>query len=55
MKRILVLALALASLATSGCIYNGPVPWWKGIPARVIAPNSLEAESWRDEHGGSRH
>jgi hypothetical protein len=23
------------------------VPWWKGVPALVVAPSSIEAEAWR--------
>lgn len=27
------------------------VPWYRGLPALVAAPNSLEAEMWRRQHG----
>ena len=38
-------------LACSGCCF-GPtvdtVPWWKGLPAMLIEPTSLEGMVWRD-------
>ena len=51
-----LLAIGCLALASVGCI--GPehrvntVPWWKGLPSLVLAPNSLEAHVWREHlHG----
>ena len=47
-----VLVCALLS-ATSGCVPWGDyftVPWWKGVPTTVIAPSSLEAMAWQEQH-----
>jgi len=57
MKR-LGLAAGLAGVcALCGCTFNNPwntpvIPWWKGIPTQILAPNSLEAEVWRERHRG---
>ena len=40
-------------VSTSGCIPMGDyytVPWWKGVPTAVIAPSSLEAMAWKEQH-----
>jgi hypothetical protein len=56
MKRRLAWVLAVASLGGGGCIRISPVsgtphpPWWIGAPAALIAPNSLEGETWRQRH-----
>ena len=53
MKRYTLVGLSCAILsAFSGCIPWGDyytVPWWKGVPASVIAPSSLEAMAWQQQ------
>jgi hypothetical protein len=50
-NRILITAPTWLLLACGGCCF-GPtvdtVPWWKGLPAMVIEPTSLEGMVWRD-------
>jgi len=45
--------LLFASL--SGCTQrysSGSGPWWKGIPASVLAPSSQEAFGWKKQRYG---
>jgi hypothetical protein len=46
-----------ALIACTGCCF-GPtvdtVPWWKGLPAMLIEPTSLEGMVWRD-HLRAKH
>jgi hypothetical protein len=55
MKRRLAWLLAMASLGGGGCLRISPAgtphpPWWIGAPASVLAPNSLEGETWRERN-----
>lgn len=48
-----IIALAIIALAifNGGCrsrVDRGPIPGWVGIPANLLAPNSLEAETYRN-------
>ena len=50
-RRTAILCLLIGALAASGC--TGPparhhtVPWWKGLPAQLLSPDSQEAYAWR--------
>jgi hypothetical protein len=50
-----LLALVCCVFNFSGCVGAhrvNTVPWWKGLPAMVIAPSSIEAHVWREHlHG----
>jgi hypothetical protein len=50
-KRIWEIAPIWLLLVCAGCCF-GPtvdtVPWWKGLPAMLIEPTSLEGMVWRD-------
>jgi hypothetical protein len=53
MKRCLFILLGVAALG--GCIRISPVgtphpPFWIGAPAWLLAPNSLEGETWRERN-----
>src|SRR5262245_39065418 len=52
-KRAIFASSVLAGFALTGCQApeQNRVPWWRGIPARLTALNSLEAEMWRRQHG----
>ena len=54
MSRSTLLAITCAVfVSTSGCIPLGDyytVPWWKGVPATVVTPTSLEAMAWKEQH-----
>ncbi len=56
MQRIVAqLALVVGGIATLiGCQNPnlGYVPWYRGIPANLMAKNSLEAEVWRQQRTG---
>ena len=48
-------AIVLASCSLSGCVLDhtsAEIPWWKGIPAMVLAPNSQEAFGWHNQRHG---
>jgi hypothetical protein len=51
--RLSIIAPAIIALAVfnGGCrsgLHRGPIPGWVGIPANLLAPNSLEAEAYRN-------
>jgi hypothetical protein len=55
MNRIAVFLLLCTVAVGSGCIQISPVgtphpPSWIGAPAAILAPNSLEGESWRERN-----
>ena len=54
MTRYSRLGLSFAMLVLMcGCVPMGDyytVPWWKGVPTSLIAPNSLEAMAWKEQH-----
>lgn len=50
-RRAIYAVLAISAALASGC--TGPparhhtVPFWKGIPAQLLSPDSQEAYAWR--------
>jgi hypothetical protein len=50
-RRAIYAVLAISAALSTGC--TGPparhhtVPFWKGIPAQLLSPDSQEAYAWR--------
>jgi hypothetical protein len=45
---LVVIALAISNGGCRSRVNRGPIPGWVGIPANLLAPNSLEAETYRN-------
>ncbi len=56
MLRLLALSFAVfMTFSAAGCVSDpgSPyIPWWKGIPAQVLAPSSQEAHGWHAHRHG---
>ena len=56
MKRFLAIAIVGAAVCSAeGCATDptsSSIPWWKGIPAQVLAPTSQEAHAWHAQRHG---
>lgn len=52
--RVVLLIAGLGLFFTGGCQSpeSNHVPWYRGIPAKWTAANSLEAETWRRQRTG---